>query len=99
KRLSGAALEMRKTAYEIRGDIDDWKVPTPLEQGPVSVLLPQANDGWPRTALMVVGDAESETTPTILIATQPSPWETYKISYMGSISANTELPELAPAWL
>lgn len=99
KRLSGAALEMRKTAYEIRGDVDDWKVPTPLEQGPVSVLLPQANDGWPRTALMVVGDAESETTPTILIATQPSPWETYKISYMGSISANTELPELAPAWL
>jgi len=98
KRLTSAAYEMRKTAYEIRGDVEDWKLPVALPEGPVSVLLPQANDGWPRTALMVVGDAD-EKNPTILFASQQSPWETYKISYMGSIVAGTELPELAPAWM
>jgi len=98
KRLTGAAYDMRKTAYEIRGDVEDWKLPVALPEGPVSVLLPQANDGWPRTALMVVGDAD-EKNPTILFASQQSPWETYKISYMGSIVANTELPQLAPAWM
>ena len=98
KRLSGAALEMRKTAYAIRKDVDDWKLPAALPEGPVSVLLPQANDGWPRTALIVAGDSE-EKNPAILFATQESPWESYKISYLGSIGANTELPELAPAWM
>ncbi|GGF32096.1 hypothetical protein GCM10010922_04020 [Microbacterium sorbitolivorans] len=98
KRLTGAAYDMRKTAYEIRADVDDWKLPVSLPEGPVSVLLPQANDGWPRTALMVVGDAD-EKNPTIIFASQQSPWETYKISYMGSIVAGTELPELAPAWM
>jgi hypothetical protein len=98
KRLTGAAYDMRKTAYEIRADVEDWKLPVALPAGPVSVLLPQANDGWPRTALMVVGDAD-EKNPTILFASQQSPWETYKISYMGSIVAGTELPELAPAWM
>ncbi|MGO1839443.1 MAG: glycosyl transferase [Candidatus Microbacterium stercoravium] len=99
KRLSGVALEVRKIAYEIRSDVDDWKTPTPLPDADVSVLLPQANDGWPRTALLVIGDEESEKNPTILIATQSSPWETYKMSYMGSITPSTEIPELAPAWL
>ncbi|MGO2151684.1 MAG: glycosyl transferase [Microbacterium gubbeenense] len=99
KRLSGVALDVRKIAYEIRADVEDWTIPTPLPDGEVSVLLPQANDGWPRTALLVIGDEESEKNPTILIATQSSPWETYKMSYMGSITPSTEIPELAPAWL
>ena len=98
KRLSGAAYDARKTAYELRSEIDDWKLPPTLPEGPVSVLLPQANDGWPRTALMVSGAADAKN-PTMIVATQQSPWETYKISYMGAIAPNTELPELAPAWM
>ncbi|WP_156759592.1 glycosyl transferase [Microbacterium karelineae] len=102
KRLTGAALEMRSTAYDIRKDVEDYAIPTALPDGEVSVLLPQANDGWPRTALMVVSPedgGDDAGTPTVLMATQSSPWETYKVSYMGSIAASTELPELAPAWL
>lgn len=99
KRLTGAALEARETAYSIKKDVEDWKLPPTVPDGPVSVLLPQANDGWPRTALMVVGDSESDTAPTILMTTQRSPWENYKVSYMAAIPAKTELPELAPAWL
>ncbi|WP_162621846.1 hypothetical protein [Microbacterium suaedae] len=104
-RLTGAALEMRSTAYGIRKEVEGYAVPTALPDGDVSVLLPQANDGWPRTALIVVspkeedGEEETKATPTVLMATQSSPWETYKASYMGSIAASTELPELAPAWL
>ena len=99
KRLTGAALSARETAYDIAKDVDDWKLPPVVPDGPVSVLLPQANDGWPRSALMVVGDAESETAPTILMTTQRSPWENYKVSYMAAIPASTALPELAPSWL
>ncbi|WP_221584193.1 glycosyl transferase [Microbacterium sp. G2-8] len=99
KRMEGAALGMREVAYDIRSDVEDYPAPPAVPKGPVSVLLPQANDGWPRTALVVVGDEASEDTPTILTMTQSSPWETYKVSYMASISAGVELPELAPAWL
>ncbi|MTE23695.1 glycosyl transferase [Microbacterium sp. ZXX196] len=99
RRMSGAALKMRETAYDVRSDVNDYPVPATIPEGPVSVLLPQANDGWPRTALVVVGEEEGEDVPTILTMTQDSPWSQYRVSYLASIGASVELPELAPAWL
>ncbi|WP_156888116.1 glycosyl transferase [Microbacterium indicum] len=99
QRMDGAALALRTATYGIRADVTDYAAPTTFPDGPVSVLLPQANDGWPRTALVVVGDSDGDQSPTILTMQQADPWAEYKATYVANIGANVELPELAPAWL
>ncbi|MCR2818904.1 glycosyl transferase [Microbacterium sp. zg.Y1090] len=96
KRLTGPALAERRTNYTLRAAIAEQKPLPAIPSGPVSILLPQAYDGWPRTFMAVVGDEEAGN--TIMFVTQDDPWSGYKLSYVGGLDATTELP-LAPAYV
>ncbi|MBP2435753.1 hypothetical protein [Microbacterium amylolyticum] len=98
-RMTADALAMRTVTYELRRDVEDYEeTPVSIPDEPVSIVLPQANDGWPRTALVVVSDEESSV-PTVLTITQASPWDTYKVTYLARIGPDVEFPALAPRWM
>lgn len=102
-RMSGTPLAERRTDYRLRGEIDDREVPAPIPTEKISILLPQAYDGWPRTVLILSEDtpAEDEESSKLVIFTmvQESPWEPYKLNHFANMQASAELPGLAPAWL
>lgn len=95
-RLSEAALAERATNYTIREAVPEHEAPPALPSSPVAVTLPQANDGWPRSVLAVVGDEADTTAPTILLLRQDDPWSGYKVVTIASLTASTELPAVAP---
>ena len=95
-RLSGPALAERETNYKLRAAIPEEEPLPAIPAGPLSILLPQAYDGWPRTFMAVVGD--EETGNTIMFLTQEDPWAAYKLSYIGGLDSTAELP-LAPAYV
>lgn len=99
RRLTGTALTMREVNYSLRGDVDDYSSLPAIPSDPIRILLPQAYDGWPRTALVVVEDeSDSTVPPTIMMLTQEDPWSNYKATLIASLEASAEIPELAPAW-
>ncbi|MDL5350420.1 glycosyl transferase [Microbacterium sp. zg-YB36] len=95
-RLTGPALAERETNYRLRAAIAEEEPLPAVPAGPLTVLLPQAYDEWPRTFMAVVGDEESGN--TIMFVTQADPWSEYKLSYIGSLDSTTELP-LAPEYV
>jgi hypothetical protein len=102
-RLDGVALTMREVNYRIRGDVEDYPAPLPIPGDSVRIILPQAFDEWPRSAMLVVeGEATAEgeqAPPTIMNITQADPWAKYKVTTVASLEAAAELPKLAPWWL
>lgn len=99
-RLDGAMLAERSTNYKLRAAVADYKVPTAIPTRPLAILLPQAYDGWPRTVMTVVRDADDDTVPpTIMLMTQQDPRAPYKLTYSGALEASAEIPELAPPYV
>lgn len=99
-RLDGAMLAERSTNYKLRAAVAEYKVPTAIPTRPVTILLPQAYDGWSRTVMTVVRDADDDTVPpTIMFMTQQDPWSEYKLSYAGALEASAEIPKLAPPYV
>ncbi|QBR74256.1 hypothetical protein [Microbacterium sediminis] len=99
ERLDGLALQMRSVNYRIRGQFGDYAPLPKIPASPIEVLLPQAFDEWPRTALVVVSDeADPAVPPTILTMTQADPWAKYKVSYIASLEPSAEIPDLAPSY-
>lgn len=100
QRLSGLALQTREVNYRLRKEIEDHPAAVSIPQGPASVVLPQAAEGWPRTALVIVADPDDATVaPSILSMTQDDPWSRYRVSYLANLEAAAETPALAPVWL
>lgn len=97
-RLDGTALAVRSTNYVLRDAIADFKTPPALYGEPVSIVLPQAYDDWPRSFVAVIDDTESKTS-NMMVVTQADPWADYKLSYVGNLEASTELPDLAPSYI
>jgi hypothetical protein len=97
-RLEGTPLAERETNYKLRAAIADYAAPAPIPTKPVFPLLPQAYDGWPRTVMAVVAD-EAKKTASIMMLTQQDQWADYKLSYIASLEAETEMPDLAPAYI
>lgn len=98
-RLAGTALEMREVNYSLGDEIKDYPSLPSIPAEPIAILLPQAYDGWPRSVLTVVEDAEDETVaPTMLAMTQKNPWSRYKATYISQVRPSAEVPELAPAY-
>ncbi|GAB3599475.1 glycosyl transferase [Microbacterium tumbae] len=99
-RLDGIALEARRTDYTLREKLSDRALPAAIPADDVEILLPQANDGWPRTVLVLSQSAgDDSVAPVILTMTQADPWSNYKVTDMAEMHASVELPEVAPAWL
>ena len=95
-RLDGPALELRKANYVIRTADAAIAAPAPIPTGSVDVLLPEQNDGWPRSVFAVVTDANNPTAaPTAVLLTQESPRDNYKVQY--TMSLDHDLPKVAPS--
>lgn len=97
-RLDGAALAARATNYTLRGKIAEYATPPEILTQPLEIILPEANDLWPRSVLAVVDDKESKTS-SIMVLMQADPWSEYKLSYQGNLEASTEMPDLPAIYL
>lgn len=97
-RLTGSALEARETNYVLRSSIKSVDPLDPVLAQPLEIVLPQAYDGWPRSVMTVVDDAETKRA-TISVLTQEDPWTDYKLSYVARLEASTLMPDLAPAYI
>lgn len=97
-RLDGAVLAERATNYTLRGSITDYAAPLEIPTKPLEIVLPQAFDGWPRSVMAVVNDT-ADKTASIMLLTQQDAWSPYKLSYLSSLEASTEMPDLAPAYV
>lgn len=96
-RLDGPALAMRSANYRIlKRDSGQAPLP-PLPTGEVKVVLPQQNDGWPRTVFAVVAGEEATTAPVALMLIQDSPRANYRVHYAMTLEPNTVLPQVAAA--
>lgn len=99
-RLSGPALEERKTNYTLRAALPERPALPALPAEPVQIVLPQTISGWPRTVMTVVESQDAATpTTTIMMMTQDDPWSEYRASYVGNLEASTNLPELAAPYV
>lgn len=99
-RLAGAALAERLTDYRLKAGIPGRKPMAAVAYKPLTIVLPQAVDGWPRTVMTIVTDrADAKVAPTIAMLTQQDPWSTYRLTYAASLEAAAKLPDLAPAWI
>ncbi|MFT3799278.1 glycosyl transferase [Microbacterium sp.] len=92
-RLSGTALATRVTDYKLR-DVADHTPLAAIPSSPVSIILPEAFDGWPRTFFAVVGTGAS-TADVILSVTQEDPWSPYKANAIAELAGGPAL-NLAP---
>lgn len=97
-RIDGALLAERATNYKLRAAIAEYKAPAAIPTKPVFPLLPQAMDAWPRTVMAVVADDDNKTA-RIMMMTQQDAWSPYKLSYLSSLEAETQMPDLAPAYI
>ncbi|MCC9055062.1 glycosyl transferase [Microbacterium sp. F2E] len=100
-RLAGTALAVRETNYTLRGAIADEPAVPAIPSGDLQVILPEANDEWPRTFFAVAaggteGDAESA--DQILSVSQQDPWSPYQLTSIATLTSDTEL-NLAPAYV
>lgn len=99
-RMSGTPLEERKTDYLLREKLDDRAIPAGIPTERISILLPQAFEGWPRTVMMLTeSTSEPQRAPVIVMMTQENPWQSYRINYLGEMLPAVTMPNLAPAWL
>jgi len=100
-RLTGAALAGRQTEYALRSKIADRKATALLSPaGAVKILLPEATDSWPRTALaLTVAENDAKKPPVLLTMTQADPWANYRVTAMADMPASSSFPDVAPAWL
>lgn len=96
-RLTGAALSVRETNYQLREGLGDEAALAPIPTEDLKILLPEAYDGWPRTFMAIVESGDENTTE-IMTVTQTDPWSPYRLTYQGSMSADTEL-NVAPAYV
>ncbi|MET0780130.1 MAG: glycosyl transferase [Microbacterium sp.] len=97
-RLDGAVLAERETNYTLRGAIADYAALAAIPTKPLEIVLPQAYDGWPRSVMAVVNDEEDKTA-SIMLITQEDAWSPYKLTYLSSLEAATEMPDLAPVYV
>jgi len=97
-RLDGAVLDERATNYKLRGAITDYDALAAIPTKPLEIVLPQAYEGWPRSVMAVVNDEEDKTA-SIMLITQEDAWSPYKLTYLSSLEADTQMPDLAPVYV
>lgn len=99
-RLDGPALVARTTEYALRTALPDTPAPAAIPTDDVEVVLPEATDRWPRTALLLSKSADDDTVPPVILTmTQQDPWSNYKVTNIADMSADAVFPDVAAAWL
>ena len=97
-RLTGPALEMRSANYAIR-KADSAQAALPVvPASPITLVMPQATDTWPRIVMAVVQNESDPTVPTTgIVMVQNTPRDNYHMEYVMALEPNAEVPEIAPA--
>ena len=98
-RFTGTAAAVRLANYKMRGVDKSIKAIEAIPAGGVELLLPQQNEGWPRTVFAVVGDGKTVKDSTVqyaLMLVQDDPRSNYKVQYaMRLANALPDLPVAA----
>ncbi|MFT4051736.1 MAG: glycosyl transferase [Microbacterium sp.] len=94
-RLDGTALAVRETNYTLRAAVADQPALTAIPDGELDLVLPEANDAWPRTFLAV---AAGDSADMVMSITQEDPWSPYKLTDVAQLTSDTTL-QLAPTYV
>lgn len=99
-RVEGSALEGRLANYKIRETEKEFDLPADIPGQTVEIALPQATDGWPRTVMAVVKNADDATVaPAMLVLRQSSPRDNYLIERTMTLEPKVRIPEVPPVTL
>lgn len=97
-RLVGPALQTRAANYEIRRKDGAQAALAAVPGQPISLLMPQSTESWPRTIMAVMQNANDPSVPTTgVVMIQNSARENYRIEYLVSLEPNATVPKIAPA--
>lgn len=97
-RLVGPALQARAANYEIRRKDGAQAALAAIPGQPISLLMPQSTESWPRTVMAVLQNANDPSVPTTgVVMIQNSARENYHIEYDVSLEPNATVPKIAPA--
>lgn len=98
QRLDGTALAARETNYTLRAAIPEQQALPAIPSGTLQVILPEANDEWPRTFFAVAAPTGSDGASTVMSITQQDAWSPYKLTYLAGLTSDADL-NLAPAYV
>jgi hypothetical protein len=98
ERLDGTALAARVTNYTLLTAIPEQEPLPAIPSGKLQVILPEANDEWPRTFFAVAAPLGSDDASTVMSITQQDPWSPYKLTYLAELTSDADL-NLAPAYV
>ncbi|KZX20699.1 hypothetical protein [Rathayibacter tanaceti] len=97
ERFQGESLTERTTNYEVIAKGGTIDPPQAIPGSPVSLVLPQDTETWPRLVTAVVqNSADTTQAPIALMMSQASPRTDYKVDYAISLEANARIPDVAP---
>jgi hypothetical protein len=96
-RLDGPALLSRVANYKVTAKDASLATITAFAGGKVELLLPQQNDGWPRSVFAVVDSVDPDAAPAGMMVVQESPRDNYKVRYLVTLEPGLSVPPMAPA--
>ena len=96
-RLAGTALAVRETTYRLQAAISDQPSLPTIPAGPLPVILPEANEQWPRTFFAVASDGDGAAS-TVMSVTQQDAWSPYRVDYVAALSSDAQL-NVAPVYV
>lgn len=97
-RMSGGALSTRLANYSMRANDSSIPALAPIGNLPLTFVMPQAADTWPRSVMVVSQDPEKTDAPTTgMVLVQESARENYKVEYLITLEPDAYVPETAPA--
>ncbi|GLI28682.1 hypothetical protein ARHIZOSPH14_29240 [Agromyces rhizosphaerae] len=97
-RFTGPAFDAREANYAIRASLDDYAAPAAIRASPITLILPQQSNVWPRVVMVVTQNEDDPTeAPIALVLQQQSPRENYHIVYEMALAPDAQVPPVAPA--
>lgn len=96
-RLSGPALAVRTANYTMTTNDTSLATIAAFPDGKPAVVLPQQNDGWPRSVFTIIEPTDTTLAPVALMLVQDTPRDNYKVHYLITFEPGYQLPPVAPA--
>lgn len=97
-RMSGGALATRFANYAMRANDSSIAALPAIGNLPLTFVMPQSADTWPRTVMVVSQDPEKPDAPTTgMVLVQESARDNYKVEYLITLEPDAYIPETAPA--
>jgi len=97
QRVSGPALSARTAYYALRKASKKITAPTPIATKIIKVSLPEANNDWPRTAMVIASNGDSKALPQMLVLQQDTPRGQYHLWYYIDMLPGAKFPLVASA--